>query len=40
MAQTNIRMEDPMTQGNQRHILLCVAGMTPQVITETLYVLT
>lgn len=29
-----------MTQAHQRHILLCVAGMTPQVITETLYVLT
>ena len=24
----------------QRHILLCVAGMTPQIITETLYALT
>jgi len=25
---------------DKRHILLCVAGMTPQIITETLYVLT
>lgn len=29
-----------MEQGKQRNILLCVAGLTPQIITETLYVLT
>lgn len=29
-----------MPQDNQRHILLCVAGLTSQIVTETLYVLT
>lgn len=29
-----------MTAKLQRHILLCVAGMTPQIITETLYAMT
>jgi CRISPR-associated protein (TIGR02584 family) len=28
------------TEGQPRHILLCVAGLTPQIITETLYALT
>src|SRR2546423_3027917 len=28
-----------MTGQTQRHILLCVAGLTPQIITETLYAL-
>lgn len=28
------------SENGQRHILLCVAGMTPQVVTETLYALT
>lgn len=27
-------------ESDRRHILLCVAGMTPQVVTETLYALT
>jgi CRISPR-associated protein (TIGR02584 family) len=29
-----------MKEQRQRHILLCVAGLTPQIITETLYALT
>lgn len=29
-----------MTETTKKHILLCVAGMTPQIITETLYALT
>jgi CRISPR-associated protein (TIGR02584 family) len=29
-----------MTGQTRRHILLCVAGLTPQIITETLYALT
>ena len=29
-----------MPEQMQRHILLCVAGLTPQIITETLYALT
>jgi CRISPR-associated protein (TIGR02584 family) len=29
-----------MSEEGQRHILLCVAGLTPQIVTETLYVLT
>ena len=31
-----------MTSGEQekRHILLCVAGLTPQIILETLYAIT
>lgn len=29
-----------MKEQAQRHILLCVAGLTPQIITETLYALT
>lgn len=28
------------TEGQPRHILLCVVGLTPQIITETLYALT
>ena len=29
-----------MREERQRHILLCVAGLTPQIVTETLYALT
>lgn len=29
-----------MTAQKPRHLLLCVAGLTPQIITETLYALT
>ena len=29
-----------MTEQNEKHVLLCVAGMTPQIITETLWALT
>src|SRR2546426_12133493 len=42
---SNLKTKSPcMTQrpagGQPRHILLCVAGLTPQIITETLYALT
>lgn len=39
-----MNLQDDMPEANsgagKRHILLCVSGMTPQVITETLYALT
>ena len=33
-------MTPPTSEHTRRHILLCVAGLTPQIITETLYALT
>jgi CRISPR-associated protein (TIGR02584 family) len=33
-------MKGAVEVSERRHILLCVAGMTPQVVTETLYALT
>ena len=33
-------MTPPTAEHTRRHILLCVAGLTPQIITETLYALT
>ena len=33
-------MTPQTSEPTRRHILLCVAGLTPQIITETLYALT
>lgn len=37
---SEFQRETEMENKNQKNILLCVAGMTPQIITETLYGLT